>query len=101
LTLHLILYYSFEAIIGDTQVKKCFAYMRFSSSNHNEASIEGQQRCIEKFYLDQGIAILDYYIYQDFIETLHLHALQIGSSALAYLQLRSLASTRMVLELYS
>lgn len=43
-------------------MKKCVAYMRFSSSNQNETSIEGQQRCIEKFCLDQGIAILDYYI---------------------------------------
>lgn len=43
-------------------MKKCVAYMRFSSSNQNETSIEGQQRCIEKFCLDQQIAILDYYI---------------------------------------
>lgn len=43
-------------------MKKCVAYMRFSSSNQNETSIEGQQRCIEKFCLDQQIAILDFYV---------------------------------------
>lgn len=43
-------------------MKKCVAYARFSSSNQSETSIEGQQRCIEKFCLDQEIAVLDYYI---------------------------------------
>lgn len=36
--------------------------MRFSSSNQNETSIEGQQRCVEKFCKEQEISILDYYI---------------------------------------